>query len=246
MFIHVETEDTGILDRIREEILRVDPESTIHTGNSFVKDYVPGSGDHILASTATPFAKYRPEQVAEYRWTNLMLATVGARYWTETTEGKFASPFYAGSLDSLQSIEKVVVDARYAENRAVYFASFGVNYLGRTHSDPRTIVLLDNKKDKTHNPTNNEDIYKILTSLPETDQSETSWESIALLSSGNVEKLEAFLDYLSESNVVAYTTAAFSKLKFIGRDYGRISVPDATTSYGLAIREAASRLKPAL
>lgn len=243
MLIHLNTQDTNIVASVHLEMQRISPDSKIHTDPDFVKHYVPGSKEHLLTSGPVGM----PDDVATYRWVHLYMASLGGRFWVDTEDEKINSPYFAGSFDKIGGLRQVAVDANFAEGRAHYFKSFGVNYLGRVFSDPRTMVLLDNKKDKLLSPSSNEDIFNILSTYPESTNPEVaSWGNLSLVSAGNITKLEAFLDYLSETNVLAYTTGGFSKLKFIGRDFGEIAAPRPDPQYGLEIRNTASRMKPVI
>lgn len=188
-----------------------------------------------------------PEGLAAYRWVHLYMSSLGGRLWVESKDDVVPSPYIAGSINDVYELRRIIVDAQFAEGKAAYYRSFGVNYLGRVNADPRVMILLDNKKDKTLSPSSNEDIFNILETYPESDNPEVAtWGNLALVSSGNVDKLEAFMDYLSETNVLAYTTGGFSKLNYMGRDFGKISAPRHDPKYGIEIRNAASLMRPEL
>lgn len=242
LLIHLNTEDQNFVSRVYQQIQEQFPNATIHTELSSVKQYVPGSGEHVLTSGDFPIH----EDVATSRWGHMFFASLGGRLWVQSDEDKYPTPFLAEAIDNVKDVRQIITDAAFAEGRSAYFRSFGVNYLGRVFSDPRTIVLLDNKKDKTLNPAYNEDISNILDSLPKSRTEERSWGSVALVSAGNVTKLEEFLGYLSETNVVAYSTGAFSKLNFMGRDFGSLTAPRADPKYGIEIMDVASRVRPPL
>lgn len=243
MLIHLNTTDQNIVNGVYEEIQRVSPDSTIHTNPSLVHQYVPGTNQHVLTSGIVEM----PEGLAAYRWVHLYMSSLGGRLWVETPEELTTSPYEAGDFKSIYDLRRVVVDAQFAEGKAAYYRSFGVNYLGRVNTDPRVMILLDNKKDKSLSPSSNEDIFNILESYPDSTNPEVArWGNLALVSSGNVDKLEAFLDYLSETNVLAYTTGGYSKLRYIGRDFGEIPPPRHDPKYGIEIRNTASLLKPPL
>lgn len=171
-------------------------------------------------------------------WHELWLATQGDRYWSEN---RLNSPMYAGILPKNDDeLRRMVVDAKYSQARANLFASFGVNYLGRTFVDPHTVLLIDNKKDNpTLNPELSEEISSVFRSMPDSD-----WvNGFGIVSTSNVNNLEEFFDYLGETDVLAYSSAAKAKLRFIGRDFAEIDVPEANESYGKMLRETAIRHK---
>jgi hypothetical protein len=231
----------AVLTRIRQDY----PEDTILTTpeDIFSSNYQPGGTTHVLFHGELPTF----DDIAMERWYHLYLASLGARFWYEQ-EGNVSEPTRAGIIDrSAAGINKIVVDAVFASNRAAAFKMSGVNYIGRTFGDPRTAILVDYKRDKTHNPSNDSYIHALLTALP-VDKWATEephdWGTFAIISTSNVNSLETFLDDLSETNILAYSTGAVAKLNFIGRDFGHIGTPRPNAKYGLEIRETASRMRP--
>jgi hypothetical protein len=113
-----------------------------------------------------------------------------------------------------------------------------VNYVGRANLDPRNIFVLDNKKgNPLHDPSKDATLEALYASLPD-----DWWGSCGFVSTGNVDKLEAFFDALPETIPLAYTTGAFSKLRYFGREYVDLTVPDGTEAYGIKLRDRANRL----
>lgn len=244
MYIHLGTTNDMVVQAVYTRMREEYPDEQIITAQDeiFSHDYQPGKGVHVLSSGEIPSF----DDVALERWYHLYLASLGARFWFDEKQ-KTSAPTYAGQLlRSEPGINKVVVDAIFAENRAKTFKASGVNYIGRTYGDPRTAVLVDYKKDKTHNPTNDSHIRALLASLPEDIgyAEPHDWGNFAIISTSNVSKLETFVDELSETNFLVYSTGAIAKMNFIGRDFGHIGVPKADKKYGLEIREIASRMRP--
>lgn len=242
MIIHLETADQLIVEAVRQEILLKSPDTTIHTDEGFVQHYLPGSGEHILLT-----GKY-PEKckTSVSRWSDMYFAGLGGRLWTDDEDLVRAS--FAGKLSTGNTAKQIVIDAAYAEARAAFFQSFGVNYLGRTFQDPRTLIVVDNKTDNPElRPTISEPIHNILASFPDSDKSAKSWAALGLVSAGSTKRLEKFLDYLSETNVLTSSKGTTAKLEKIGnRDYAQIPKPIHDAQYGLEIRNLASLLRPAL
>jgi hypothetical protein len=230
---------------VYDRITTAYPDDTILLSQEdiFSHDYHPGQQFHVLSHGDLPVAS----GVALHRWYHLFLASRGARFWLQDTPA-VAAPTYAGTFSPDEAtLDKIVVDAVFAENRATLFHVSGVSYIGRTFGDPRTAILVDYKGDKTHNPTDDVCIHDILCALPE-DTGSTSephdWRNFAIISTSNVEKLAGFIDELSETDVLAYSPGAVAKLTHIGRDFGHIGKPKPDKSYGLTVRETASRMKP--
>lgn len=244
MYIHLDTTNEfivqAVLTRMREEC----PEDNILTDTEtiFEHAYEPGKGVHVLHYGPLPVF----EEISLERWFHLFLASRGARIWTED-DVKTVAPTHAGTIVRTEAgINKIIIDAVYAENRAKLFQSYGVNYIGRTYGDPRTAVLVDYKRDKTHNPTNDPQMKALLTSLPEdkwVSEEPHDWGTFAIVSTSNPDRLAEFMDLLSETDILAYSTGAVAKMKYIGRDYGHIAAPRSDKKYGLEIRETASRMK---
>lgn len=244
MYIHLQTTNEILVQAVHTRMREDYPDDLILTSQEeiFSHQYQPLTGIHVLSSGILPTF----DDIALERWYHLSLASVGARFWSEGPM-KTSAPTYAGTvLRTEAGINKIVVDAIFAENRAAVFQSSGVNYIGRTYGDPRTAVLVDYKKDKTHNPTNDTYIRALLTALPEDLGAEEphDWGNFAIISTSNVDKLEKFVDDLSETNFLAYSTGALAKMKFIGRDCGHIGTPKSDKKYGLDVRETASRMRP--
>lgn len=244
MYIHLGTADRSVVDAVYTKIKEHHPEDVIltKTEDILAHDYSPGSGTHMLSwGLGLSF-----DDTAMERWYHLYLASRGARFWTERGDEP-RKPTLAGMIvKSPAGINKIYADAVFTENRAAYFQSFGVNYVGRTFSDPRTAVLVDYKGDKSHNPDSDPLIKALLTSLPEDGASSIEphdWGTFAIISTSNADRLEAFADALSETNILAYSTGSIAKLNFIGRDFGHIGTPKPDRIYGLDIRETASRMK---
>lgn len=244
MYIHLGTTDASLVQAVYAGIKAERPEDVILTKTEEILEhnYSPHSGTHVLShGTDLTF-----EDVALERWYHMYLASRGARFWSTSPEDP-RTPTHAGEIINTEvGLRKIITDAVFAEHRASFFQSFGVNYIGRTYSDPRTAVLVDYKKDKTHNSSNDPLIKALLTSLPE-DQWVSSephdWSTFGIISTSNVDRLEDFMDMLSETNILAYSTGSIAKLNFIGRDFGQIGTPRPDKKYGLEIREKASRMK---
>lgn len=173
------------------------------------------------------------------RWAELFYASKGARMYHDMVGG--ISPIYAGMVPkSSEDIKRLIADAKYSANRARYFESFGVNYIGRTHSDPRNIFVLDNKgKNKSHSSLVAPDLGHLYNSLPF-----EWWPSCGFVSTGNVTKLGDFLEAVPGAIPLAYSQGALAKLDHLGVDYATAALPPVEDSpqYGVVIRELANRL----
>jgi hypothetical protein len=236
--VYIEIEDPELFERVHGELTSqgIDHEIKGEDGD-WDDEYVPETGKNVLSH----YLPVSPSSNLD-RWVDMRLAALGARTWTK--EFSF-SPTYAGS--DPKEIRDIILDAKFAEGKATYVRSFGVNYLGRVNVDPRTIVLVDYKGDKTHNPHEDLAVAKLLAALPEdprTQKTETSWTSFGIASTSNVEKLRDFLDYYEQTNIVAYSPGAKAKLRHLGRDFAEVPEPEASDRYGKLIRASASALRP--
>lgn len=199
------------------------------TTNVDVEQYSPSSGDNILRqiNLNNPLS----------RWSQLYFASKGARMYSDKLSAE--SPLYAGkSLSTEDDIVHALKDLQYAQGRAAYFESYGVNYVGRSYSDPRNIIVVDNKAgNKALSPVLSEEYATLYETLPE-----DWWQSCGFVSTGNVDKLSSFLEDLPDTIKMGYSTGALAKLKYSGVDYAVLPVPEKTTSYGILVREKANRL----
>lgn len=223
-----------LIDRASEsELLRVydhvnELDGKLVLDLSDLESYTPEGSFHIVDIIT------EPEKLS--RWKQLYLATLGARIWSDALDEN--SPLWAGPVPDEEKTRKISVDAAFAEGRASYFAEYGVNYIGRTNLDPRNIFVLDNKaKNKLHDPSKDAVLEALYASLPE-----DWWGSCAFVSTGNVDKLEAF--FASQPNVIpiTFTSGGIAKLKFFGLDYVWVGVPDGTDQYGIEVRNKSNRL----
>ena len=104
--------------------------------------------------------------------------------------------------------------------------------------DPRNIFVLDNKKgNPLHDPAKDDTLKALYDSLPD-----DWWGSCGFVSTSNIDKLEAFFEAFPDTIPLAYTTGAFSKLKYLGKEYVDMPVPNGTPQYGITARESANRL----
>lgn len=196
-----------------------------------ISDYTPGGSFHVVDLLR--------ESKELTRWDELLYASKGVRIWSENFGYWDDSPVWAGEVPKPDKIRKVFVDASNAETRAGHFASFGVNYIGRTKLNPRNIFVLDNKKgNATHDPSKDPVLEALYDSLPN-----DWWGSCGFVSSGNPDKLGTFLDEFQGDVIpLAFTTGAFAKLNYLGLYFVEMGVPDGTLEYGVTAREASNRL----
>lgn len=233
MFIALDNASEDLLNEIHERVNALDDGKPQLRIEEF-ENYQPDGPFHIVDSL--PMSPPEGMSTPLKRWVSLHLATLGARVFSDTlTED---DPTFAGKLpDNDAKVRLAIVTAKNGQSRAEYFKSFGVNYIGRTLLSPRNVIVLDNKKgNPTHSPEDDEALQNLYTSLPN-----DWWGSCGFVSTGNVDKLEAFFSEFPEIVPLAYTTGAFAKLKYCGVEYATIGVPSADPSYGITVREIANR-----
>ena len=232
MFILIDTDLKG-LTPFYDYINEIDDKPVLSlTDLDDISDYTPGGSFHVVDLLS--------ESNELSRWEQLVFASKGVRVWSDNDYWSWVdSPVHAGKVPDAEKIRKVFVDGTTAETRAGHFASFGVNYIGRTKLNPRNIFLLDNKKGNAlHDPAKDATLEALYASLPD-----DWWGSCGFVSSGNPDKLGAFLDEFQGDVIpLAFTTGAFSKLKYLGLEYVTMGVPDGTPEYGIKAREASNRL----
>lgn len=244
MFISIESSDSTLLERVYTKVEGQKPLDRIITDpiEALNFDYVPGSTTHIVTSLDIENIEFK--DVASERWAHLRLASLGARFWAPANKPTTQSPIYSSKALSGSStdLDTIVVDAVYAEGKAAYVQSLGVNYVGRTYVDPRTIVLVDYKGDKTHDPDRDQIVHDILTSLPNDRKPESAWGAFGIVSTSNTDRLGDFLAYMEETNILSYSPGGLAKLRHLGRDYGEVGQPNSDRAYGVHLRETSARL----
>jgi hypothetical protein len=231
LFILIDTDLKGLVP-FYDYINEIDDKPVLSlTDLDDLSDYTPGGTFHVVDLLS--------ESNELSRWDELVYASKGVRIWSANFGYWDDSPVWAGEVPEAEKIRKVFVDATTAETRAVHFASFGVNYIGRTKLSPRNIFVLDNKKgNPLHDPSKDGTLESLYASLPN-----DWWGSCGFVSSGNPDKLGAFLDdFQGDVIPLAFTTGAFAKLKYLGLEYVEMGVPDGTPEYGVRVREASNRL----
>lgn len=202
-----------------------------------ISDYTP-EGDFHVVDTFDELKDYIGVVSEISRWHQLLLASKGARLFSNDFDED--SPIYAGTVPPADKVRRAAVDATTAETRARHMANYGVNYIGRTKYSPRNVFILDNKKgNPLHDPTKDAILEALYASLPD-----DWWGSCGFVSTGNVERLEAFLrsDDMLSVIPLGYTSGARAKLKFMGLEYVEAGTPRNDPKYGIEIRDRANRL----
>lgn len=223
MFILLDTDEAELVPYY-DHVNDLDDKPVLSFEDS--KSYLPDGGFHIVDTLPSGMS----------RWEHLRLATLGARVYSDSFDKE--SPLHAGPLPVLDKVRKISVDGAIADTRAGLFASFGVNYIGRTKLNPRNIFVLDNKKgNPLHDPSLDPTLEALYGCLPG-----DWWGSCGFVSTGNIDKLEAFFEAFPDVIPLAFTSGAFSKLKYLGLEYVPMSVPNGTEKYGITVRENSNRL----
>lgn len=173
------------------------------------------------------------------RYMSLLLASRGAQFYSDIHQLPVTFPL--GGQKLTVDPEKIVKDAAWAEMRAAYLQSFGVNYIGRTYSDPRNAVLVPFKGDEKH--LNDAEVQHLIDNLAEGDW-ETPWSNTAIISTRNPDNLRDIADALPSTNFLAYSESSKAKLRYIGRDFAEIPYPLQSKRIGIDVRVASRRLKP--
>lgn len=229
MLIIADTQDETLIDALSVGIERSNGSEPLL--NPVIK-YSPDFDQDIICTEISVNESYSDE-----RFSQLLQASLGVRYWGDHLPK--ISPIYGGKLsEDPKVIEKAVIDGNYAQTRARWFADFGVKYIGPTFRDPKHLLVVDNKKGADSlSPANSVDIGNFLSAVPD-----DWWQSLGVVSSGNVDKLAEFLDYLDFAIPIAYTDGGRAKLRHIGREFVDVEAPRNDSKYGIAVREVSNRL----
>lgn len=125
-------------------------------------------------------------------------------------------------------LDIIIKDAIYTENNAALYQSFGVNYFGRVNIMPRTILIVENKKDnKNFDPRTALNSAKFFDKL-----ADGYWQQFSVASAGNAEKLADFLnEFLWSTSPVAYGPTVIARLKQFKVPFGIIEPPNDSDYY---------------
>lgn len=241
--MYIEIADGDLFEAVKDELSKLENELLIlNEGPDWEPEYTPGSGLNVIVKASPVSPDVDDSERAWRRWADMLMASKGVRTWGGN---RLMSPTRAG--EEPRDVREVITDAQLAEGKAAYVAEFGVNYLGRVNMDPRTIVLVDYRGDKLHNPHSDARVEDLLASLPEdvrTGKTETSWTSFGIASTSNVKKLRDFVEYFDQTNFLAYSDGAKAKLRHLGRDFGEVEEPRSDAKYGISLRGASSMMRP--
>lgn len=146
---------------------------------------------------------------------------------------KSAMGVYEYTIENTNSVQDLINNAQYRQNRAKLFNLPSVEYLGETKETPRAIILLPYTENRM------ERIAKIISAIPD------GWHNkISFVSTKNVDNLGKMLDNLSETIFLCLDTASASKLKYLGIDHVMFHEPKEFNDkrYGIDLREKISLL----
>lgn len=136
-------------------------------------------------------------------------------------------------------LDVVINDAIYAEQQAALYPNFGVNYVGRVNTMPRTILVLENKKiNKNFDPRLNENNAKFLELL-----ADGYWQQCSFVSSANAEKLAYFLtEFLWSTSAITYGETVIGRLKQFNVPFGVIKKPYDSDYYTNHIEQVSNEV----
>lgn len=200
-------------------------------------EYIQSHSADILKSTTVSGVDFQYDNTGRGRWNQMVLAAQGARLWSNKPNKD--SPLYAGPLPSNpRGVDLMIADLIYTKQQLDFHKKFGVTYIGRVHLDPRSMLVLDHKKPADrHDVALSEPLDALLSASPA-----NWWGSMGIVSAGNVEKLEAFVNTYLDTIPMVISTGAAAKMKFAGRDYVHLNDPKFTDTgkpdiqYGLEMR----------
>lgn len=226
MYIIIDDTLPDLATEVAEEIRRTRPNELVFEGSRWAS-YRPGIGTNVVERREAPTVA--SSTTLSGRLEDNMLSSKGVRFWHNGFEDKL-SPTYAGKPTT---VEAILREAAYAEMRAEYLQSFGVQYLGRSYVAPRNVVLVDSE----------EDYRTILKNLPTGDDL-APWSSTAFVAAPNLRTLRKFVDDHFDTNFLAYSTKDKNRLKKIGVDVGELPKPTDEPAYGVRVRSTASLMRP--
>lgn len=183
-------------------------------------EYIQSHSADILKSTSVTGVDFQYDDTGEGRWDQLVLASQGARLWSDRVNRN--SPLYAGPLPTTsRGVEMVLADLRYTKQQLDFYKSFGVVYIGRVEVDPRNLLVIDHKKAvERHDVHLSEPLSAFLSALPA-----DWWGSLGIVSAGSVDKLQTFMEAIPDAVPLVYTSGAAAKLRFFGLDFVELDEP---------------------
>lgn len=228
MYIRIDSSLPGLANDLVRGIREYRPDEMVilEEPGSPAVPYYPGEGASVVHLSEAPNHSSKDYHT---RLGLLNHATLGMRDWFVDFEDAL-SPTFAGHPES---VEKIIKDAAYAEQRAVYFHSFGVGYAGRTYVSPRSVLLVDSM----------EDYVTVLKNLPAGDKL-SPWSNLGFVTVPNLRALRKFVDDHFDTNFLAYSTKDKNRLKKLGVDFGEVSKPEDTHQYGVTVRSTAALMRP--
>lgn len=136
-------------------------------------------------------------------------------------------------------INLIIKDAVYAEQQAVLYQSFGVNYFGRVSIMPRTVLVLENtKKNKNFDPRLNFDNGLMLEML-----ADGFWQQFSFVTSNSADKLAEFLnEFLWSTSPVAYGPTVIARLKANNIEHAVIEPPYKSEYYTYKVEQASNQV----
>jgi gluconate kinase len=138
------------------------------------------------------------------------------------------SALFAGQIaPNLENVyelaEHLILDAEFAEMRAKTILNSGLtSYIGHTFSDPRTLLVVDNKgANKGFHPERSQDAKLVYNSLRD-----EFVKDFAVVSSRSKEKLQKFLSELYVTGIIAYDESVSKRLDEMGIKHVKFDAPD--------------------
>ena len=139
------------------------------------------------------------------------------------------SSLFAGNLvpnlDNVYELaEHLILDAEFAEMRAKGIRDIGLtSYIGHTFSDPRTLLVVDNKAiNHGFHPEQSQDAKLVYESLRD-----EFVKDFAVVSSRSKTKLEKFLSQLYVTGIIAYDESVSKRLDEMEIKHVKFDAPDS-------------------
>lgn len=190
-----------------------------------------------LESTSVSGVDFQYDDTAVGRWNQLVLAGQGSRLWSDKENRN--SPLYAGRLPkNAKEADLLIADLLYTQGRLDRFKAHRVTYIGRVALDPRNILVIDHKKAAERQDVHlSEALSAVLSASPK-----DWWGSLGIVSSGNPDALESFLNSMPDVIPMAYSAGAAAKLKYAGREFVTLEEPKPSLTYGMNMRGSTNDL----
>lgn len=164
-----------------------------------------------------------------YRLLMAKFGAVGSIMFSDSPESMLC-PIYAGKIPEKRQMKSASLVSNYAITRSTVAQSFGVKVLGQTYSDPRNVLVLDNRK------IFEDEASEFLNLCPD-----DWWHDLSIVTTSNSNNYRKFFEYFCYSVPLAYSRGAKAKLNHFSVPFCELPLPTTSSEYGTNVRVLANK-----